>query len=108
VVKFYTYMDAFENENVIETFYELPWHVEENESARHPEGTGVKKARLDLTTDDTENVISTLSTFIVGRGTLMDRVFGISMDYPSATPEQRQALMDEVFDISMIYPSAPP
>jgi len=108
VVKFYTYMDAFENENVIDTFYELPWHVEENESARHPEGIGVKKARLDLTTDDTENVISTLGTFIVGRGTLMDRVFGISMDYPSATPEQRQALMDEVFDISMIYPSAPP
>jgi len=106
VVKFYTYMGDNQGENLVWENV-TPAHVVLLEDIPHPQGKTVERAELVLT--DAEGVtISTLSTFIAGRGRLMDRIFGISMEYPSATPAQRQALMDEVFDISMMYPSAPP
>ncbi|MBA7613695.1 hypothetical protein ES703_20951 [subsurface metagenome] len=88
VVKFYTYGDAYENENVVETF-SPPWHVEENEEARHPEGIGVKKARLDLTTDNTENVISTIESFTVRKVHLETRFMDIPFWWSQADAEGR-------------------
>ena len=81
VVKFYDYWDAFENENVIETFSTLPWHVEENEHARHPviwtpqgpEEVAVEKARLVLTTGDTGNEIATIASYTVCKDDLRTR-----------------------------------
>ena len=80
VVKLYTYDDAFENENVIESFAP-PAHVEENENARNfdkdGKKVGVKKAKLDLTTDNTENIISTIATRATHRSDLIKRISGI-------------------------------
>ena len=106
VVKFYTYSDAFENENVIENF-SPPWHVEENESARHPENIGVKKAMLVLTTDNTENVISTISSFVVRRDGLFGRAMDIKGLWPIASPDERDALFQEIMDIKGQWPYAP-
>jgi len=106
VVKFYTYGDAFENENVIETFAP-PAHVEENESARHPEGVGVKKARLDLTTNDTGNVIATIASFTATRDDLFGRIMDIKGLWPIAPPDERNALFAEIMDIKGQWPIAP-
>ena len=110
VVKFYTYMDAFENENVIETFTTPPtWHVEENESARHPEGVGVKKARLNLTTDDTGNVIETIASFTVRRVDLEARFLEIPFYWSMATtPEEKLELETEFMEIPFYWSGAPP
>ena len=103
VMKFYTYGDAFEGENVVKNF-SPPWHVEENESARHPEGIGVKKARLDLTTDNTEEMISTIATFTVTRNDLFGRVMEIKGLWPIASPDERNALFQEIMDIKGQWP----
>ena len=92
-VKFYTYGDAYENENVVETF-SPPAHVEENEEARHPEGVGVKKARLDLTYDNTENVISTIASFTVCKIVLEIRFGDIPLEWALAPPPDR--IWDEI------------
>jgi len=99
VAKFYTYGDAYENESVIENFIP-PAHVVKLENVPHPGGLGIKKVRLDLTTDNTEDVISTLATFTVTRSILMGRVVEIYVnEWPFASPEERSALMSEVVDI---------
>jgi len=106
VVKFYTYGNTFENENVIETF-SPPWHVEENENARHPNNIGVKKARLDLTYDNTENVIVTISTFTVRRSNLIARISTIKGRWPFAPPAEKSALISEISGIKGQWPFAP-
>jgi len=93
VVKFYTYVDGYENENVVETF-SPPAHVEENEEARHPESIGVKKARLDLTTNDTEDVISTIASFTVCKDMLEVRFTEIPLEWALAPPPDR--IWDEI------------
>ncbi|MBA7598033.1 hypothetical protein ES703_05042 [subsurface metagenome] len=108
VVKFYTYTDAFENENVIETFTTPPtWHVEEDEDARHPEGVGVKKVRLDLTTDDTEDVITTIASFTVRKVDLEVRFMEIPMYWAAAPPEGKVELEIEFMEIPMYWAAAP-
>lgn len=106
VVKFYTYVDAYENENVIENF-SPPWSVEENESARHPEGVGVKKARLDLTTDNTEDVLATIASFVVLRVTLEIRFTEIPLEWALASPEEKVALEIEFSEIPFYWALAP-
>ena len=107
VVKFYTYGDAYENENVVETF-SPPWHVEENELARHPGPgrVGVKKARLDLTTDDTSNVISTVASFIVRRVDLEARFLDISFYWSMADPAGKLELEAEFMEIPFYWSGA--
>ena len=108
VVKFYDYSDAYENENVVENFTTPPtWHVEENESARHPEGTGVRKARLDLTTDDTSNVISTIASFIVRKVDLEARFMDISFYWSMADPAGKLELETEFMEIPFYWSGAP-
>jgi len=109
VVKFYTYGDGYENENVIETF-SPPWHVEENELARHPGPgrVGVKKARLDLTTDDTSNVISTIESFTVTKTMLELRFTQIPLEWALAgTPEEKTELEIEFSEIPLYWALAP-
>ena len=108
VVKFYTYVDAYENENVVETF-SPPAHVEENEEARHPEGIGVKKARLDLTTNDTSNVLETIASFTVTKLDLEARFLEIPF-YWSMAPPGSQARLDletEFLEIPFYWSMAP-
>ena len=106
VVKFYDYLDTYENENVVENF-SPPWHVEENESARHPEGTGVKKARLDLTTNDTENVISTIASFTVRRVDLEARFLEIPFYWSQADAAGKLVLETEFLEIPFYWSGAP-
>jgi len=106
VVKFYTYGDAFENENVIETFVP-PVHVEENENARHPGGVGVKKARLDLTTDNTSNVISTIATWTTRKPDLIARMSQTKGRWDLALSEEKTALIKEVSIIKGQWDLAP-
>jgi len=106
VVKFYTYGDTFENENVIETFTP-PWHVEENQIVRHPEGKAVKKVKLDLTTDDTENVITTIAIFTVDRNVLMGRLTAIYLEWPFADAALKNALFAEISTIYLQWAFAP-
>ena len=94
VVKFYKYDNVtFENENVIESFVP-PTHVEENESARNfdNEGkkVGVKIARLNLTTDNTDNVISTIASFTVRKVDLEIRFSRIPSEWFLAPPGSQE------------------
>ena len=112
VVKFYTYWDVFENKSVNENFVP-PWHVEENEKVQHPTlpwgyKSSVKKVRLDLTFDNTEDVIATVATFIVTRNILNTRMTAIYMEWPFASPEQRNVMMMEITNIYINWPFAPP
>ncbi len=106
VVKFYDYADAFENENV---FWDstTPAHLEGNESVSHPENVSAKKVRLDLTTDDTDDVISTISSFTVTRGVLNGRLVEIYLEWPFASPELRSIQMAEIVDLYLQWPFAP-
>ncbi len=112
VVKFYTYWDVFENESVIENFVP-PWHLEENEKVPHPtlpwcHKSAVKKVRLVLTTDNTEDVISTIATFVSTRNILNTRMTAIYMEWPFASSERRNFLMKEITDMYIQWPFAPP
>jgi len=108
VVGFYTYAGAFQAENVVWSGA-TPAHVVLLVNVSHPENIGVKKARLDLTTDNTENVISTISSFTVTRDTLMGRLADIYvMEWPFASPERRNILWKEITDIYLQWAVASP
>ena len=106
VVKFYTYGDALENENVFWSGT-TPAYVAKNESVPHPENIGVQMVRLDLTTDNTENVIATIVSFTVTRNDLFGRIMDIKGRWPYASPDERNALFNEIMDIKGQWPSAP-
>ena len=107
-VKFYTYENTFENEIVIHENFTLPWKViPENENVPHPSGIGVKRARLDLTGDNTENVISTIASFVVNRDILWGRLIGIRTEWPFASPPERDSLWKELMGIRGQWPYAP-
>jgi len=106
VVKFYTYGDAYENENVVETF-SPPWHVEENELVPHPEDIGVKKAKLVLT-DGAGTEIDNIATFTVTRGILFARIVEIYLEWPFASLARKNELNGEIVDIYLQWPFAPP
>jgi len=108
VVKFYTYNNAFENQTVIHENFALPWRVvPENENVAHPSGIGVKRARLDLTGDNTENVISTIASFTVHQSDLRSRDKAI-LAYWGGHPELWPAFREEDKDILTMWASAPP
>ena len=106
VVKFYSWLNEYEGENVIENFTP-PWHVKGYEMVLHPENNNVRRARLDLTYDNTENVIGTLATFILTRDILYGIQTEIYLEWPFATPEERNELFAEISDIYLKWPFAP-
>jgi len=109
VVKFYKYDNVtLENEGVIHENFALPWHVvPENENVAHPSGIGIKRAKLDLTGDNTENVISTISSFVTNRDALWGRLIQIRTRWPYASPSERDALWAELMGIRAQWPYAP-
>ena len=106
IVRFYTYEDAFEDKSVFENF-SPPAIIEKFKNIFHPENIAVKKARLDLTTDNTENIISTIATFVVRRGNLMVRISVIKSKWPFALPPEKSALISEISGIKSRWPYAP-
>jgi len=111
VVKFYFYDNTYENEVVIENFTP-PWHVEENEIVPHPTlpwcyKSAVKKAKLDLTADNTENVISTIATFTTTKSYLIMRISAIKIGWPFASPAKKSVMIKEISDIKTLWPYDP-
>jgi DNA-binding ferritin-like protein (Dps family) len=116
VVKFYKYGGTFQAESVIDEFTP-PYYIEEDEDVPHPLGTPVppskyptgtvQVAKLVLTTDNTEEVISEIASFTVTRTDLMNRYMEILIDWPGH-PEQHAAFRAEITDILTQWASAPP
>jgi len=113
VVKFYKYDNmTLQAESVIENITPLE-QVKENENVPHPRGAEgypwgtVQVARLVLTTDNTENVISTMASFTLHQSHLRDRDKAI-LTYWGGHPELWPAFRDEDKDILTQWSSAPP
>ena len=112
VVKFYKYNNiTLQAENVIENFA-LPYYIKENENVPQPRaaekfpwGT-VQIAKLVLTTDNTENVISTIASFTVHQSHLRDRDKAILANW-GGHPELWPAFREEDKDILTQWGSAP-
>jgi hypothetical protein len=106
VVKFYDYTSAFESEAVIDTFTP-PHSIVQNENVPHPAGgslpvrTAVKKAELDLTTDDTSNIIATIASWTTHQSDLRTRYGNILRGWASSP------LISEIGDILRQWGSAP-
>jgi len=117
VVKFYKYDNVtLQAESVIHSFTppeNAPENVKENESVPHPRGAegypwgSVQIARLVLTTDNTENVISTIASFTVHQSDLRRRVMDILRAWGDR-PDQQSAFRAEVMDILRQWGDAPP
>lgn len=105
IVKFYTYADAYEGENLLWSGT-TPTQVTILENIRHPQDGPVKKVRLVLT-DGTGAEVATINTFTVRRSNLMGRITEIDMEWPYASFERRSVLMSEIADIDMQWPYAP-
>jgi len=111
VVKFYDYSTTFENEVVVETITP-PENIKENENVPHPANgslpvaKAVKKAELVLTTDNTENIISTIASFTVHQSDLRNRYMAILAAW-GGHPEQQSAFRVEIMDILRQWSSAP-
>ena len=106
VVKFYTYADSYRGENVVWSGT-TPDNVSFSKTVPHPLGQGTQKAKLDLTTDDTDNVISTIASFTVRRVTLETRLMDIPMEHASTPPEGRMELETEFLEIPFYWSGAP-
>jgi len=117
VVKFYKYDNVtLQAESVIHSFTppeNVPENVKENENVPHPRGAegypwgSVQIARLVLTTDNTENVISTIASFTVHQSDLRNRIKDILVAW-GGYPEQQSAFRVEVMDILKQWVDAPP
>ena len=95
VVKFYTWGDDFEGENVVWSGT-APDNVILLEDIPHPQGKAVEKVRLDLTQDNTENVISTIASFTVCKDDLRTRYRAIPKEWGlEPTPEGKAELRNE-------------
>jgi len=105
VVKFYTYMGDNQGEYVI---WEnaTPAHVVLLENVLHPSSLPVEIVTLALTTDNTEEVISTIAGFTANKGVLFGRYLEIKSEYikPGA---DKPALFNEYGAVKKQYAKAP-
>jgi hypothetical protein len=111
VVKFFNYSNAFESEVVIENNIALPLIIVDNENVPHPPtgsspvAKAVKKAELDLTTEN-EEVISTIASFTVHQSDLRNRYIAILRVW-SGSPGQQSAFRAEIIDTLKEWSGAP-
>jgi hypothetical protein len=86
VVKFYRYDNSYQTENVIWSG-STPAHVEENKIISHPRASEgypwgtLQSVTLVLTTENTENVISTIASYTVTKSVLFARYLAIIGEY---------------------------
>jgi hypothetical protein len=113
VVKFYKYGGTvLQAENVVWENV-TPARVTLLENVSHPRGAEgfswgtVQVARLVLTTDNTEEVISTLASLTVYQSDLKNRYIEILIDWASY-PEKQPAFRAEIINILLQWSSAPP
>ena len=102
ILRFYTYADTYEGENV---FWEGPGvHVEKFESIPHPLGMGVEKASLALESY-WEN--RTIASFIMRRSHLWIIIMKIKGIWPYCRVPQRNEAFSLILDIKAQWPFAP-
>ena len=109
VIRFYTYGHSPVDESVFENFAS-PAHIVKFENVDHPWNNGVERIRLDLTTNNTENVISTIASFTVNLDTLMGRLVDIYVkEWPffEGVIPMRDVLNGEIANIYLQWPFAP-
>jgi hypothetical protein len=113
VVKFYRYGGtALQTESVVHNFTPRE-SVKENENVSHPRGAEgfswgtVQVAKLVLTTDSTDEVISEIASFTVHQSHLRNRYTDILIAW-AGHPELQDEFKDEIVDILLQWASAPP
>ena len=107
VAKFYKYDNiTLQAENVIEEF-SPPKHVENIENLPHPLDLPVEIVTLVLTTDNTENLISTLANLIVQKATLETRFTNIPMWWSLAPLAEKIQIEIEFMEIPFYWVLAP-
>ena len=108
VAKFYKYdNNTYQAENVIDEFTP-PKHFENIEDIPHPQGLPVEIVTLFLTTDNTEEEIYTVASFIVTKVDLEIRFTELPSEWALApTPEERVQLEMEFMEIPMQWVLAP-
>ena len=112
VMKFYKYDITPQEESVIHNFTPRE-NIKENENVPHPRGVEgfpwgtVQIAKLVLTTDNTEEVISEIANFTVHQSDLRERFKTILKDW-AGNPGLWDAFRLEAKDILKQWASAPP
>jgi hypothetical protein len=111
VVKFYRYDSTFQDESVIDDITP-PENVENIENVPHPReaeeypwGT-VQVAKLVLTTDNTDEIISEIASFTVHQSDIRERYRDILIAW-GGHPELQDAFRTEIKDILLQWSSAP-
>jgi len=107
VVKFYKYDNVTpDNQSVIDTFVP-PITILENETVPHPSGlVPVERVRLVLTTDNENEVISTIASFTATKSVLAARYLKVKSDYVKPGAD-KPALAAEYLKIKSQYVKAP-
>ena len=107
VVKFYKYDNVTpDNQSIIDTFVP-PMTILENENVPHPSGlVPVEIARLVLTTDNENEVISTIVSFTATRSVLANRYLAIKGEYVKPGAD-KPALATEYLKVKTQYIKAP-
>jgi len=104
IVKFYTYEDAYEGENLLWSGA-TPQRVILSENLPHPDNKPVKEATLVLA-DNEGGVVQTMANFVVRQDDLFGRVMEIKGLWPIADDNERNALFSEIMDIKGQWPIA--
>jgi hypothetical protein len=113
VVKFYTYWSVLQAENIIDNWITPPHQVKENENVPHPRGAEgfpngtVQVAKLALTTDNTDEMISEIASFTVRQCDLREEYIIILLNWASQ-PDKHDAWRKEIVDKLLQWASAPP
>lgn len=112
VLKFKTYGGGDQGENIVWSGT-APDNVSFSKTVPHPQGASypqavaVEKTRLDLTTDNAENVVSTIASFIVTRNILHDLNTRIYLEWPFASLARKNELNLEIGHKYLQWPFAP-
>jgi len=105
VAKFYTWENGYENENVVWSGL-TPTHMVLLENVPHPENNPVEEVTLDLTAENTEDVIWAITSFTVRRTHLFSRYGKIKAEYSEPTAD-KPALFGEYSKLKAQYVQAP-
>jgi parallel beta-helix repeat protein len=103
VIKFYKYDSTFWAESIVDNIMPpFPYFIKENENVPHPLGGHLEKVELVLTTDNMEEVISSMASFTVHQTDLRGRYGDILRAWAD------NPLISEIGDILRQWSSAPP
>ena len=105
IVKFYTYENVYENEDVV---WEgsTPAYVSLFENVPHPDNVPVKIAKIIVAGAENQEILSVTSLFVT-KSHLVRRVSEIKSRWPYALPEEKSELVAEISNIKARWPFMP-